>query len=86
MEKIYEQAKDLHVVGIYVYANEDGTAYADAECTVAITVPELKDAFIKGAVILVSGDKMVKATEFNVDTIKFGEVSLKGVAVEEEAE
>lgn len=82
MNKIFEQAKDLHVVGVYVYANEDGKAYADADCTVECKVNELKEAFIKGAVILASGEKMVKATEFNGNTIVFGEVSLTG-AVEE---
>lgn len=86
MEKIYEQAKDLHVVGVYVYANEDGKAYADAACTVECKASELKEAFIKGAVILVSGEKMVKATEFDGDKIVFGETSLTGAADEEEAE
>lgn len=52
MDKIFEQAKDLHVVATMVYCNGDaGTAYVDAECTKAFTLEELKEAFIKGAMI-----------------------------------
>ena len=63
MNKIYEQAKDLHVVGVYVYRNgEDGSiAYSNADCTELFKEGELKEAFIKGSVILVSGEKMIKA-------------------------
>ena len=90
MEKIYEQAKDLHVVGVYVYGNGDGKAYADADCTVQCKASELKEAFIKGEVILVSGGDMMKATGFGGETIVFGAgeeaTSLTGAADEEEAE
>ena len=57
MEKIYEHAKDLHVVATMVYSNgtDDTKAYADAECTVQFKASELKEAFIKGALINVNG-------------------------------
>ena len=43
MDKIFEQAKDLHVVATYVYGNGENTnAYADAECTKQFKTSELK--------------------------------------------
>lgn len=52
MDKIFEQAKDLHVVATMVYSNgEDGLAYADTECKKQFKLSELKEVFIKGALI-----------------------------------
>ena len=64
MEKIFEQAKDLHVVATLVYSNgTDTNAYADAECTVQFKASELKEVFVKGALINVNGG-LYKATSF----------------------
>lgn len=52
MNKIYEQAKDLHVVATYVYGGEDRMAYKNPECTIKYTPSELKEVFVKGAVII----------------------------------
>ena len=70
MNKIFEQAKDLHVVGVYVYS-KDGKAYADAECTVECKTNELKEAFIKGEVILVHESGYLKAIAFAENVIMF---------------
>ena len=53
MEKIFEQAKDLHVVATLVYNNGDEFAYTDAECTKKFKVSELKEVFVKGAMIVI---------------------------------
>ena len=69
MNKIYEQAKDLHVVGVYVYPNSTKTdVYADVECTEYFKKGELKEAFIKGSVILVLEDKTFKAVGYTSAT------------------
>lgn len=52
MSKIYEDAKDVHVRGILVYKKTSDTkAYSDSACTKQFTTSELKDAYLKGAVI-----------------------------------
>ena len=56
MNKVFEQAKDLHVRAIYIYKKaSDTTAYVDEAYTVKFKTSELKDAFLKGAVINASG-------------------------------
>lgn len=50
MTKIYEQAKDVHVKSSVIYA-KDNMAYKDVTCSVPYTTSELKEAFLKGAVI-----------------------------------
>ena len=71
MEKIFEQAKDLHVVATYVYGNgTDTIAYVDAECETQFTASELKEVFIKGAMIVI-GDALHKAVSFENDTIYY---------------
>ena len=52
MDKIFEQAKDLHVVATMIYNNgTDEFAYTDAGCTKKFKANELKEAFVKGALI-----------------------------------
>ena len=56
MDKIYEHANDLHVVATKIYATSDSAhAYKNTECTEMFTASELKDAFIKGALIYQDG-------------------------------
>lgn len=56
MERIYEKANDLHVRAIVIYKKaSDTAAYVDAEYSVKFKTSELKDAFLKGAVINASG-------------------------------
>lgn len=56
MDKVFERANDLHVRAVYIYKKaSDTVAYADAAYTVKFKTSELKDAFLKGAVINASG-------------------------------
>lgn len=56
MDRVFEQAKDLHVRAVYIYKKVSETnAYVDAACTIQFKTSELKDAFLKGAVINASG-------------------------------
>lgn len=52
MDKLYEQAKDLHVIATFIYNNgRDELAYKDPECTQGFSAVELREAFMKGALI-----------------------------------
>lgn len=56
MNRVYEDAKDLHIRGTYIYKKaDDAKAYADRECTVQLTASELKEIYLKGGVIDVAG-------------------------------
>lgn len=65
MDKIYENVNDLHVVATYIYVNE-GNAYADSAYETQLKTSELKELFIKGALI-VDNEDMFKPTGFKVD-------------------
>ena len=57
MKKIYQDAKDLHVVSTFIYGQEgDSAAYTDYECTTEYKTSELEEVFLKGAVIAIDGD------------------------------
>ena len=90
MNKIYQKAKDLHVVATYVYNNGEGEfAYTDAECTKKFKVSELQEVFVKGALIQING-ALYKAVSFVDNAINYvnaaGEVeSLQAEADEVEA-
>ena len=71
MNKIYEQAKDLHVVGTYAYSDGGEFIRSDAECTQYFEKGELKEAFNKGEVILVLEDKILKAISCDDTHISF---------------
>lgn len=54
--KIYEHANEQHVRAIVIYAvGSDGKAYKDAAGSEQFKNSELKNAFIKGCVISISG-------------------------------
>lgn len=55
MDRIYDQAKDQNVAALVIYAKEtaDNKAYSDSECKVQMKTSELKDAFIKRALVKV---------------------------------
>lgn len=56
MGKIYEDANDVHVRGVYIYKKASDTkAYTDSGCINQFTTSELKNAFLKGSVIDASG-------------------------------
>ena len=55
MAKLYMQAKDKNVVATYIYEKtSESKAYKDAECTVQFKTSELKEAFLKGAIIVLA--------------------------------
>lgn len=67
MTKLYEQAKDLHVVATYIYekASESTYAYKDAACTTKFTTSELKEVFLKGGlIVLASNGGFVKPIKY----------------------
>lgn len=51
MEKIYEQAKDLHVRGTIFYTSNK-LVYTDPDCEVKATKEEVIDAYSKGTMII----------------------------------
>ena len=74
MDRIYEDANDQHVRAVIIYKKSGQTkAYADADCTVQLTTAELKDAFIKGAVIKLEDGAFVKPIKYD-ETSSIGSV------------
>lgn len=68
MDRIYDQAKDKNVAAYTIYGKSGESkpaAYADSDCTVKMKTSELKDAFLKRAVILIGSDYYIP-TGFSV--------------------
>lgn len=60
MAKIYDQAKDKNVAAIVIYGKgTDGQAYVDAEGKTQFKTSELKDAFLKRAVVQIGSDYFI---------------------------
>lgn len=65
MTKIYEDANEQHVRAIVIYKKANQTkAYVDAEYTTQFTTSELKNAFIKGAIIKLDDGALVKPVKY----------------------
>lgn len=63
MDKIFDQAKDKNVAAIVIYGKGgDGKAYADANGTTQLKTSELKDAFLKRAVIQIGTAYFIPVT------------------------
>ena len=58
MEKIYEQAKDLHVRGTIFYTS-DNLLYIDPDLKVKATKEEVIDAYSKGTMIIAAPPKNI---------------------------
>lgn len=76
MDKIYEDANEQHVRAIMIYKKENETkAYTDAACTVQFVTKDLKNAFIKGAIVKLEDDTLCKVIGYsessNVGTITY---------------
>lgn len=70
MERIFDQAKDKNVAAIIIYGKSGESspaAYADSACTVKMKTSELKDAFLKRAVIQIGSDYFIP-TGFSVSS------------------
>jgi len=53
MSKVYERYEDLHVRKTYIYVKADDVyAYEDSDKKVKISADDLRDLFLKGAVIV----------------------------------
>lgn len=63
MEKIYQDAKDKNVAKVIVYVSST-KAYSDAEHTVQMKTSELKDAFMKGCVLVSAAGTWVTPTSY----------------------
>ena len=63
MERIYDQATDKNVAAIIIYGKASEStgakAYVDAAGTIQFKTSELKDAFLKRAVICIGKDYFV---------------------------
>lgn len=75
MERIYDQAKDKNVAAIVIYGKgSDGKAYVDAAGTIQYKTSELKDAFLKRAVVQVGADYFIPVSftvASNVGTVTY---------------
>lgn len=74
MVKVYDDAKDKNVAAVIIYGKGvDGKAYVDAEGTIQLKTSELKEAFLKRALIKIGDDYFVP-TGFSVAS-KIGTVT-----------
>ena len=68
MEKLYNDAKDQNVSATYIYGkSSDAKAYADSGCTIQMKTSELKEAFLKRAIIVI-GDAFYIPVSFSVSS------------------
>lgn len=79
MEKIFDQAKDKNVAAIVIYGKgSDGKAYADADGTTQLKTSELKDAFLKRAVIQIGTEYFIPVSfsvSSNIGTVKYAKAN-----------
>jgi hypothetical protein len=65
MAKIFQDAKDVHVVATYVYKKTSETkAYKDSEFKEQFTTSELKETFLKGAIVILDDGGIVKPIKY----------------------
>lgn len=69
MDRIYNRAEDKNSANIIVYTKKNDTkAYIDKECTIQYKSSELKNAFIKGCIIVASDNEMVCPVGIGIQT------------------
>lgn len=57
MDRIWNRAEDKNSANIIVYSKASDTkAYSDKACTMQCTTSELKNAFMKGCVVVIGDD------------------------------
>lgn len=75
MNVIYDQAKDKNVAAIVIYGKSaDTKAYVDSGCTTQFKTSELKDAFIKRAIIQIATEYFIPVSftvSGDVGTVKY---------------
>lgn len=69
MDRIYNRAEDKNCANIIVYAKKNDTkAYIDKARTTPYKTSELKNAFIKGCIIVASDDEMLYPIGLGINT------------------
>lgn len=63
MERIYQDAKDKNVAKVIVYVNS-AKAYSDEDHKTQMKTSELKDAFMKGCVLVSAAGTWVVPTSY----------------------
>ena len=75
MVKVYDDAKDKNVAAMIIYGKgSDGKAYADANGTTQLKTSELKDAFLKRAIIQIGTEYFIPVTfsvASGIGTVKY---------------
>lgn len=75
MERIFNDAKDKNVSATVIHGKgSDGKAYIDAGGTVQFTTSELKEAFLKRAVIMIGTDcyiPVIFSVASGIGTVKY---------------
>lgn len=85
MDRIYQDLKDRFVVSIVIYTKgTDGKAYVDADGTEQFKTSDLKEAFLKGAVIK-TATGYAYPTEYaesaNVGSVKYPKAGTSSVEI-----
>lgn len=69
MTKIFQRAEDKNVAAVVIYKKSGETyAYVDAAYTTKFTTSALKNAFLKGAVIMLGTDSYAAPIGFGVSS------------------
>lgn len=55
MDKVFENAKDLHVRQYIVYQDSNGDLFHDEDCTKEVKAEDCLDLFFKGVAVCVDG-------------------------------
>lgn len=82
MKKIYEQTNDLHVRNIIFYGN-DGKLYVDEAFEKQATQAQIEDAFVKGQLLIKSGEAMVIPVSLEGNAVKTASDATFAAAVPE---
>lgn len=69
MDRIYNRAEDKNSANVIVYTNKSGLkAFVDKGCTTQYKSSELKNAFMKGCIIVASDNEMMLPVGIGVST------------------
>ena len=76
MVKIYNDAKDKNVSAVVIYGKTSGDtkAYVDSEYKIQFKTSELKEAFLKRAVVMIGNDCYTPVSftvSSNIGTVKY---------------
>ena len=71
MERIYDQAKDVHVASYVLYAKTaDKKLYLEPSYTTKVSKAELEDAFKKGRLLIFDGTNYLVAISMHGGKVK----------------